>query len=48
MANVSASLGVAIFPEHGTQADELKRHADQALYEAKDAGRNTYRVYDGA
>ena len=48
VANVSASLGVAIFPEHGTQADELKRHADQALYEAKDAGRNTYRVYDGA
>ena len=48
VADVSASLGVAIFPVHGTQADELKRHADQALYEAKDAGRNTYRVYDGA
>ena len=48
VADVSASLGVAIFPVHGTQADELKRHADQALYEAKDGGRNTYRVYDGA
>lgn len=45
VADVSASLGVAIFPAHGEQADALKRHADQALYEAKDAGRNTYRVF---
>lgn len=42
---VSASLGVAVFPAHGTLAEELRRHADQALYEAKGAGRNAFRVY---
>lgn len=42
---VSASLGVAIFPGHGTLAEDLRRHADQALYEAKAAGRNAFSVY---
>ncbi len=36
---VSASVGVAVAPDNGTTADELMRHADIALYEAKDQGR---------
>lgn len=45
VAEVSASVGVAIYPQHGLQAVELKRHADLALYQAKDAGRHTYRIF---
>ena len=37
---VSASIGVAVYPEHGAQIDKLLRHADQAMYAAKNAGRN--------
>ena len=37
---VTASLGVAVAPDHGVTADELMRHADIALYEAKDRGRD--------
>ena len=37
---VSLSCGVAAFPEHGVSADALLRAADQALYRAKEAGRN--------
>ncbi|WP_024300963.1 bifunctional diguanylate cyclase/phosphodiesterase [Pseudogulbenkiania sp. MAI-1] len=35
---VSASVGIAFFPQHGDDADTLCRHADMALYEAKLAG----------
>jgi diguanylate cyclase (GGDEF)-like protein len=37
---VTASLGLAVAPDHGTTADELMRHADIALYEAKSRGRD--------
>ena len=37
---VTASLGVAVAPDHGVTADELMRHADIALYEAKGRGRD--------
>jgi diguanylate cyclase (GGDEF)-like protein len=37
---VTASVGIAIAPENGVTADELMRHADIALYEAKDQGRD--------
>ena len=37
---VSLSCGVAAFPEHGVTADALLRASDQALYRAKEAGRN--------
>jgi diguanylate cyclase (GGDEF)-like protein/PAS domain S-box-containing protein len=40
LAFVSASVGIALHPADGQDADELLIHADQALYEAKDAGRN--------
>ena len=40
LPSVSLSCGVAAFPEHGVTADALLRAADQALYRAKEAGRN--------
>lgn len=43
--NISASIGVALFPEDGTDADTLIKHADTALYRAKAQGRNTYRLF---
>jgi diguanylate cyclase (GGDEF)-like protein len=44
----SASLGMAIFPEHGTDGDTLLRNADIALYAAKAEGRRTHRVFTPA
>jgi diguanylate cyclase (GGDEF)-like protein len=38
--SISASLGIALYPEHGEDADALFRAADAALYGAKHAGRN--------
>lgn len=37
---VSASIGISVFPDDGRQIEELFKHADQALYVAKGAGRN--------
>ncbi len=37
---LSASIGVALFPSGGKTPDELMRNADQAMYAAKQAGRN--------
>lgn len=37
---VSASIGVALFPEHSTDADELLSQADLAMYQSKEQGRN--------
>jgi len=42
----SASLGVALFSESHHSVDELLKRADLALYQAKDAGRNTLRFFD--
>jgi diguanylate cyclase (GGDEF)-like protein/PAS domain S-box-containing protein len=39
-AFVSASVGLAQFPQHGDNPDDLLKHADQAMYLSKDAGRN--------
>jgi diguanylate cyclase (GGDEF)-like protein len=41
-ACVGVSIGIALFPGHGKTIDALLRHADQALYRAKNSGRNTY------
>jgi len=42
---VTVSLGVAVFPDHATESEELLRHADEALYLAKQAGRNRVVAY---
>jgi diguanylate cyclase (GGDEF)-like protein/PAS domain S-box-containing protein len=44
--NVSASLGVTIYPLDEADADTLMRHADQAMYQAKLGGRNRYHLFD--
>lgn len=43
---VGCSVGIALYPEHGTSADMLLRKADLAMYQAKHAGKGTLRVYD--
>ena len=43
--SANASIGLALFPEHGKDLPTLLRHCDLALHEAKDSGRNTYRFY---
>jgi diguanylate cyclase (GGDEF)-like protein len=45
---LSASIGIATFPDHGETASMLLRHADMAMYGAKAAGRAAYRVYGAA
>ncbi|MGD0961563.1 MAG: PAS domain S-box protein [Methylomonas sp.] len=44
-ACVTASLGIAIFPNDTRNADELVRYADQAMYAAKNKGRNCFRYF---
>ncbi|WP_035058790.1 EAL domain-containing protein [Andreprevotia chitinilytica] len=41
----SSSVGVAMFPQHANTAAELVAHADAAMYQAKAAGKSTWRVY---
>ncbi len=45
---VSASIGVTFSPQDGSDADLLIRHADQAMYVAKHAGKNRYVLFDVA
>jgi diguanylate cyclase (GGDEF)-like protein len=42
---VSASMGIAIYPRDGSHADLLLRRADQSMYQAKQAGRNRFRFF---
>jgi len=48
LESTTVSLGVAIFPEHGTSGEDLLRAADAALYRSKAAGRNRVVVADAA
>lgn len=43
---VSLSIGVALFPDHSQQTDELIMFADQALYQAKRNGKNRFTVFN--
>lgn len=43
--NVTASIGIANFPQDGTDRHTLLKHADSAMYEAKSKGRDTYAYY---
>jgi diguanylate cyclase (GGDEF)-like protein len=42
---VTSSIGVAVFPIHGTDVETLLRMADTAMYMAKKAGKDTYRFF---
>ncbi|MCV3210364.1 EAL domain-containing protein [Mesorhizobium sp. YC-39] len=44
--HVGISLGIALFPDDGTDADTLLKNADMALYRAKSEGRNVYRFFE--
>ncbi|WP_370530703.1 SDR family oxidoreductase [Acinetobacter baumannii] len=43
--NISASLGIALFPEHGQNVQDLLMNADAAMLMSKEQGRNTYTVF---
>jgi diguanylate cyclase (GGDEF)-like protein len=45
LMGVTASLGVAVFPDHAADPESLLRAADEALYEAKGRGRNQVRIF---
>jgi diguanylate cyclase (GGDEF)-like protein/PAS domain S-box-containing protein len=44
--HIGVSIGIVLYPDHGADAATLLRHADLAMYQAKMAGRNTYRKYE--
>ncbi|TYK65710.1 putative bifunctional diguanylate cyclase/phosphodiesterase [Colwellia echini] len=45
---VSASIGVTIYPQDNSNSDQLIRHADQAMYIAKNSGKNCFHIFDVA
>ncbi|MEM7206289.1 MAG: EAL domain-containing protein [Pseudomonadota bacterium] len=42
---VTTSIGIAVYPDDGSDAESLVKHADTAMYVAKEQGKNTYRFY---
>lgn len=44
--NISFSIGIALYPEHGRNIEDLLKHADIAMYKAKGSGRNNYVMYN--
>ena len=42
---VTSSIGISIYPDHGRDPSLLIRLADKAMYDAKQAGRNSYRLF---
>jgi diguanylate cyclase (GGDEF)-like protein/PAS domain S-box-containing protein len=42
----AASIGIATYPDDGTDADTLLKHADLAMYQAKDGNSNTFRFFE--
>jgi diguanylate cyclase (GGDEF)-like protein len=45
---VTPSIGIALFPQHGADAQTLLKNADAAMYEAKANGRNQFQLYSSA
>jgi len=43
--NITCSLGISIFPEHGADTETLIKNADAAMYSAKESGRNGFRFF---
>jgi diguanylate cyclase (GGDEF)-like protein/PAS domain S-box-containing protein len=46
--HVSSSIGIALYPNDGEDAETLLKNADAALYRAKDSGRNSFHLYTAA
>lgn len=44
-AEIGASIGISIYPEHGTDKFTLLKHADAAMYLAKEKGRNNFQIF---
>lgn len=44
--HMSISIGIVVYPHHGQDIEELIKNADIAMYQAKEAGKNRYSVYD--
>ncbi|MDY0327238.1 MAG: EAL domain-containing protein [Arcobacteraceae bacterium] len=42
LLSTSASIGIAIYPEHGKNFEQLLQNSDSAMYKAKENGKNTY------
>lgn len=42
---LTSSLGIALYPRHAFNLEELVAHADAAMYQAKEAGKNAWRIY---
>jgi diguanylate cyclase (GGDEF)-like protein/PAS domain S-box-containing protein len=45
---ITTSIGIAVYPDYGTDDETLLRNADIAMYQAKQAGRNRYQFYKKA
>lgn len=45
LLTVTASVGVSLYPAHGTDAETLLKHAELALYDAKQRGRSTFSIF---
>ena len=45
MIHITASIGISLFPEDGRNEFSLMKHADIAMYRAKDRGKNTFQFY---
>jgi diguanylate cyclase (GGDEF)-like protein len=43
---VTASIGIACYPQNGKDSNSLLKHADAAMYQAKNAGKNQFQSYD--
>jgi diguanylate cyclase (GGDEF)-like protein/PAS domain S-box-containing protein len=43
--SISASIGIALYPDHGTEEETLFNNADAAMYYAKECGRNNVRIF---
>lgn len=43
--NISTSIGIAVYPEHGSEEETLLNNADAAMYHAKESGRNNVCLY---
>ena len=43
---ITSSIGIALYPDHGADIDTILKNADSAMYQAKQAGRNQYQLYN--